>query len=919
MERAALPSPSRILALPYILLLFKIYRSLSAECSEIPYSTILYKLPSDFNVTCGQLPLLNTSQLSKASALFTPILISKERSFAWGLLTSGREASPSVPVCSLSIVCFSCKTYYVVWSACCDEQGEAFSSARTLILGNQRNLRLLDNEGFGLWSTATQNVESIELLETGNLLFFDSRNTIIWQSFNYPSNTLLPGQILTAGMALTAGKYSISMASGGLGFYVKVLNTRLPYLVLNSTWGLSDIRALAKPLCSVSSLVYTSDGSSLIMEIDTDNKASPCYNVSSENTISRFNQTISSNQSNNKSGGFRFLRLDDNGELRTYADDDVDFSWFNQGNGSEGKDYCGLPDYCGNFGICEPRGHCACANTSMSKTLNHPTFEDYILEKPDVSGCPQMHDVNCSSIDFVYQMFTLQDLDYFPHRYMPLSGSKFSMQECLESCKQNCSCSVAFYNNLSSVCHQYDKILSMQRMRNGSNHLVFIKISQQMNSTENHLQPHAFANHRLNFIAVAIIFGVSLIVCLVVFLWVYKHYGSWNDEMDAHDGSRSIDDDAVLGSLSRLPPRYTYKELQQITRGFAVKLGQGSFGSVYEGTLDDGGKIAVKRLEGTRQGDKEFRAEVASLAGISHVNLVKLIGFCAEKGHRMLIYDYMTNGSLDRWLARGDEDRANLLSGGLEWKQRLSIAIDAARGLSYLHGESRERIFHFDVKPQNILLDENFVAKLSDFGLSKRLDRARSRTMTSMRGTPGYLAPEWLLQAAVSDKSDVYSFGMVLLELISGRRNVDHSGVKQENWFWPAWVVNKVVSGLWLDIRMELSSRAWPAQNIPEGERAIKVALWCLQEDPKSRPTMSTVLRMLEGLVHVADPPLEMRLTLEAQARLLASCNSRHCFPSADASAGPDTPLTSKSSSKDLNMPTTSPHDVSTPSSPCSN
>ncbi|MCO5557117.1 hypothetical protein L7F22_010673 [Adiantum nelumboides] len=247
----------------------------------------------------------------------------------------------------------------------------------------------------------------------------------------------------------------------------------------------------------------------------------------------------------------------------------------------------------------------------------------------------------------------------------------------------------------------------------------------------------------------------------------------------------------------------------------------------------------------------------------------------------MLIYEYMTNGSLDRWLARGeDEDGGGVYgaSAGLEWRQRLKIAADAARGLAYLHGESRERIFHLDVKPQNILLDDKFAAKLSDFGLSKQLDRARRRTMTSMRGTPGYLAPEWLLQTAVSDKSDVYSFGMVLLELVSGRRNMDYSGMNPDQWFWPAWVVNKAVAGLWSDIRTELSSRGWPLGLIlTEGEKAIKVALWCLQEDPKSRPAMSTVLLMLEGLVHVADPPLEMRLTLETQARLLASLHPGHC------------------------------------------
>ncbi|KAI5054662.1 hypothetical protein GOP47_0029807 [Adiantum capillus-veneris] len=838
---------------------------------------MLYKLPSDFNVTCGQHTTIGSAQVSNDSTRFTPILVSKESRFAWGLLASNSDESLNSHTCSLSVVCYSCKAYYLAWSACCNDQGQIFSSGDILKLGEHRDLQLLDSGGLVIWSSNAMHVDSIELLETGNLLLLGTQNTIIWQSFNYPSNILLPGQTLTPGMRLTAGNYYASMEPGGLALYVKVLQTPLPYLVLNSTWGLSDIQAITESACHGLTLVYAADGSSLMMEMNMGSHGSPCYNSSARNTITRFNRTVSTNLN-----GFKYLSLSYNGGLQTYANDKVEFSWFNQGDDNEGRGYCNLPGHCGDFGICDPGGQCRCPHSLVNGTLDYMAATDYSVEEPEIDDCPQIQAANCSVIGASYKVLKLQDLDYFAHRYIPSTGKYFSMETCVDSCMKNCSCLIAFYNNLSLDCHHYSTALSMQRTTYGGNYVVFIKMLLPSDNTENQLQPPtSFPNHRLNFIAIAIIFGVSLIVCLTVFLWVYKHYGSWNDGNNAQEGRvQRTEDDVFLGSLSGLPPRYTFKEMQQITNGFTVRLGQGSFGCVYGGTLNDGSKIAVKRLEGTRQGNKEFRAEVASLAGISHVNLVRLRGFCAEQAQRMLIYEFMTNGSLDRWLARGEDEGGGSAYGagaGLDWRQRLKIAADAARGLAYLHGESRERIFHLDIKPQNILLDDKFVAKLSDFGLSKQLDRARSRTMTSMRGTPGYLAPEWLLQTAVSDKSDVYSFGMVLLELVSGRRNVDYSGLNPDQWFWPAWVVNKAVSGLWPDIRTELLSRGWPLLILNEGEKAIKVALWCLQEDPKSRPTMSTVLLMLEGLVHVADPPLNMRLTLETQARLLASLHPDHC------------------------------------------
>ncbi|CAK9881143.1 unnamed protein product [Sphagnum jensenii] len=220
----------------------------------------------------------------------------------------------------------------------------------------------------------------------------------------------------------------------------------------------------------------------------------------------------------------------------------------------------------------------------------------------------------------------------------------------------------------------------------------------------------------------------------------------------------------------------------------------------------------------------------------------------------------MANGSLDSWLfskRKGD----NLL----EWNQRFNIALGTARALAYLHEECSDHIIHLDVKPENILLDHQFCPKLSDFGLAKLMEREQSRVVTSMRGTPGYLAPEWLLpHAAVTAKTDVYSFGMVLLELISGRENTNFS-LGKEQWYFPAWAFKMVGEGR----PMELFDKRLPLEELEyfhkkEAVRTVHAALLCIQDNPALRPSMSRVVHMLQG--HVEPEPLNSSSNTRSQS-----------------------------------------------------
>ncbi|CAO2183623.1 unnamed protein product [Urochloa humidicola] len=294
--------------------------------------------------------------------------------------------------------------------------------------------------------------------------------------------------------------------------------------------------------------------------------------------------------------------------------------------------------------------------------------------------------------------------------------------------------------------------------------------------------------------------------------------------------------------LQGTPVRFTFQQLKVATDDFKDTIGEGGFGTVFKGQFGED-TIAVKRLDRTGQGKREFSAEVQTIGGIHHINLVRLIGFCAEKSHRLLVYEFMPNGSLDRWIYC----RHGNITLPLDWRTRCKIITHIAKALCYLHEECMMRIAHLDVKPQNILLDDNFNAKLSDFGLCKLIDRDKSQVMTRMRGTPGYLAPEWLT-SQITEKADIYSFGVVVMEIISGRKNLDTSR-SEESIHLITLLEEKVKNGRLADLIDEHNNDMHVHKQ--EVIQMMKLAMWCLQIDSKRRPQMSDVVKVLEGTMNV--------------------------------------------------------------------
>ncbi|XP_057842065.2 cold-responsive protein kinase 1 [Cryptomeria japonica] len=283
---------------------------------------------------------------------------------------------------------------------------------------------------------------------------------------------------------------------------------------------------------------------------------------------------------------------------------------------------------------------------------------------------------------------------------------------------------------------------------------------------------------------------------------------------------------------------YSYKDLKLATRNFHPenKIGSGGFGTVYKGVLKDGTEVAVKQLSAeSRQGVREFLTEIATISAIKHENLVMLYGCCIEEDHRILVYGYMENNSISHALFGSSYGVIDL-----DWQTRSKICIGTARGFAYLHEKVVPHIVHRDIKASNVLLDGNLNPKIADFGLAKLFPANITHISTQVAGTLGYLAPEYAIRGQLTKKADVYSLGVLLLEIISGRTNMNTSLPDEEQ------ILLEMAWHLYEENRLlELVDPNLEEYSEEEASRFIKVALSCTQATPKTRPTMSQVVTML--------------------------------------------------------------------------
>eukprot|EP00261_Vitis_vinifera_P036792 XP_019078035.1 PREDICTED: probable LRR receptor-like serine/threonine-protein kinase At1g56130 isoform X4 [Vitis vinifera] len=343
--------------------------------------------------------------------------------------------------------------------------------------------------------------------------------------------------------------------------------------------------------------------------------------------------------------------------------------------------------------------------------------------------------------------------------------------------------------------------------------------------------PPSKKNNTGLIVGVAVSVGVvsMILICSVLYI---KRKASYVNE----------DEVAEFLGIGPRPNTFSYSELRTATEDFnpANKLGEGGFGPVYKGTLNDGRVVAVKQLSvASQQGKSQFVAEIAAISAVQHRNLVKLYGCCIEGNRRLLVYEHLENKSLDQALF-GKNDLH------LDWSTRFNICLGTARGLAYLHEDSRPRIVHRDVKASNILLDAELFPKISDFGLAKLYDDKKTHISTRVAGTIGYLAPEYAMRGHLTEKADVFGFGVVALEILSGRPNSDNSLDTEKiyllEWAWNLHENNR---------SLELVDPTLTAFDDSEASRIIGVALLCTQASPMLRPTMSRVAAMLAGDIEV--------------------------------------------------------------------
>ncbi|XBI24293.1 hypothetical protein VPH35_049409 [Triticum aestivum] len=352
---------------------------------------------------------------------------------------------------------------------------------------------------------------------------------------------------------------------------------------------------------------------------------------------------------------------------------------------------------------------------------------------------------------------------------------------------------------------------------------------------------------KIILIAVTSAAGALLFTCIYVLVWRKKGKRLRFLLCKKTSSNTEKNYEAMIVSYGSLAPkRYMYSEVMKITSSRSDQLGKGGYGVVFKGRLHDGSLVAVKFLHDCKGNGDEFVNEVMRIGRTSHVNVVSLYGFCLEGSKRALIYEYMPNGSLDKYVY--SEHPKEILG----WERLYGIAIGIARGLEYLHHSCNTRIVHFDIKPQNILLDKYFSPKIADFGLAKLCHTKESKvSMTGTRGTIGFIAPEVHSRTfgVVSTKSDVYSYGMMLLEMVGGRRNVKSIVAKSSEKYFPDWIYDHYAQDDGLkacEVTSEIEDIA---------RKMTLIGLWCVQILPAYRPTITKVLEMFERSSDDMDMP----------------------------------------------------------------
>uniref|UniRef100_A0A0D3HHT7 Receptor-like serine/threonine-protein kinase n=1 Tax=Oryza barthii TaxID=65489 RepID=A0A0D3HHT7_9ORYZ len=775
----------------------------------------------------------------------TDVLLSPDGTFAAGLY----GVSPTVFTFSVWFARAAGRT--VVWSA--NRARPVHSKRSRLKLSGRRGaLVLTDYDGEVVWNStvsASATAARARLHDSGNLAIEDGSGNVLWQSFDHPTDTLLPTQRIAAGEAMVSADKLLAA-----GFYSFRFSD---YAMLSLVYDNHEMSSIYWPNPYYS---YWQNSRKIY------NFTREAFFDASGHFSSSDNATFGAADLGKNVAVRRRLTLDTDGNLRLYSLDEVAGTWLVSWMAFSNP--CIIHGVCGANAVClySPAPVCVCA-------------PGYARADPSdwSRGCrPTFNYTYGGGRPPAMKLVALPHTDFWGFDIN--SSAHLSLHECTARCMSEPSCVVFEYKQGTGEC--YTKGL----MFNGRTHpahlgTAYLKVPADLDMPELHVHQwqthgdgHSLAieediagcsgssssefllnvsdmsssssNNQGKSIWFYFYGFLSAIFVIEVFLiamgcWIFSNKGVFRPSQVSvlEEGYR------IVTSHFRA---YRYSELERGTKKFNNKIGHGGSGIVYKGSLDDERVVAVKVLQDVRQSEDVFQAELSVIGRIYHMNLVRMWGFCSEGTHRILVYEYIQNGSLAKVLFdRRDSSKF------LGWKQRFNIALGVAKGLAYLHNECLEWIIHCDMKPENILLDEDMEPKITDFGLSKLLNRdGSSSEMSRIRGTRGYMAPEWVSSLPITEKVDVYSYGVVLLELVKGRRITEwvvdgKDGVETDVRSVVKMVVDKLDSKdeSWI---MDLIDDQFGGEfNHLQAQLVIKLAISCLEEDRNKRPSMKYIVQML--------------------------------------------------------------------------
>ncbi|XP_061337491.1 G-type lectin S-receptor-like serine/threonine-protein kinase At4g27290 [Gastrolobium bilobum] len=741
------------------------------------------------------------------------IIISAGESFALGFFSPNNSMNRYVGIWYNKI---PIKT--VVWVA--NRDNPITDSSGVLKINETGILVLLNHNKSVIWSsnsTRSAKYPVAKLLDSGNFIVQDSSNNeptdFLWQSFDYPLDTLLPGM-----------KFGRNLVTG--------LNRYL------SSWNSSDDPSHGKYNYQLDISGYPQfvlrEGTVKRFRLGSWNgvQFSGAPQVK-QNAIYRF--MFVSNEEEiyytfelfNKSSLNRVVLTTDGYIRKIY--------WSGEENGwSEFSrmplDDCDYYEKCGAYASCNINNFPVC--DCLDGFVQHNVADIY-------SDCVRRTSLSCHGDGFLkYSGLKLPDTD----------GSWFdrnmSLEDCRVLCLKNCSCSAYTALDMSkgpSGCLLWFGNLTDIKELPASDEDVYIRMAgTEIGKTHEGKHSHKSNIWKKETVIISCVALIGILILSLTFI-IYRRQkgkeGKRNGEEDANATNEHNEEDSEL-------PLFDMSTITSATNNFSTGnfLGEGGFGS---GILDDGREIAVKRLsKKSSQGIQEFKNEVLHIAKLQHRNLVRLLGFCIQADERLLVYEFMPNKSLDFFIF--DKKKGMLL----DWPRRLHIINGIARGLLYLHQDSRHRIVHRDLKAANVLLDSEMNPKISDFGLARSFGGNEVVGNTQhVVGTYGYLPPEYIIDGAYSTKSDVFSFGVLILEIVSGKRNKGFC--HQDNLLSNAWrLFTEGQSSEIIDATIKDSF------NLPAVLRSINVGLLCVQISPDDRPSMSSVVMMLSSESTLPQPKM---------------------------------------------------------------